>query len=173
MRICIVSDSHDRSALLARAVRDAADQGAEAVLHCGDVIGPNTLRAALDCGIPLHVVHGNNLGDPLALSRLAVAFQGLLTYHGDEARIDFAGRRIAMVHYPHYGHALACTGDWDLVCCGHDHRACISQVTHVCGGTSWLVNPGTIAGIGAPATYVLGDLARMEFSVATLDADEI
>jgi len=33
MKICIVSDSHDRSAPLARAVRDAAAQGAEAVLH--------------------------------------------------------------------------------------------------------------------------------------------
>ena len=172
MKICIVSDSHDRSAPLARAVRDAAAQGAEAVLHCGDVIGANTLRAALDCGIPLHVVHGNNLGDPLAMSRLAAASRGRLVYHGDDARIEFAGRRIFMVHYPHYGHALACTGDWDLVCCGHDHRASIARGAHVRGGTCWLVNPGTIPGIGAPPTYVLGDLARMEFSVTTLEADE-
>jgi len=64
MKICIVSDSHERSAPLARAVREAVAQGAHAVLHCGDVIGTNTLRAAMDCGIPLHVVHGNNLGDP-------------------------------------------------------------------------------------------------------------
>ena len=172
MKICILSDSHDRSALLARAVREAAAQGAEAALHCGDVIGANTLRAALDCGIPLHVVHGNNLGDPMAMTRLAVASAGRLEYHGDEARIELAGRRIFMVHYPHYGHALACTGDWDLVCCGHDHRASIAKVAHVRGGTTWLVNPGTVAGIGAAATYVLGDLAHMAFSVMTLETGE-
>lgn len=172
MKICIVSDSHDRSAPLARAVRQAAEQGAEAALHCGDVIGANTLRAALECGIRLHVVHGNNLGDPMAMTRLAAASAGRLVYHGDDARIELAGRRIFMVHYPHYGHALACTGDWDLVCCGHDHRASISEVAHVRGGTTWLVNPGTVAGIGAAPTYVLGDLARMEFSVVTLQSGE-
>ena len=171
MKICIVSDSHDRSAPLARAVREAAAQGAQAALHCGDVIGANTLRAALEYGVTLHVVHGNNLGDALAMSRLAAASRGRLVYHGDDARIELAGRRIFMVHYPHYGHAMACTGEWDLVCCGHDHRASISSIAHVRGGTSWLVNPGTIAGIGAPATYVLGDLARMEFSVVDIEVD--
>lgn len=172
MKICILSDSHDRSVPLERAVRDAEAQGAEAVLHCGDVIGANTLRAALEYGVPLHVVHGNNLGDTLAMTRLAEASDGLLVYHGDDARIELAGRRIFMVHYPHLGHAIACTGDWDLVCCGHDHRASIAKVAHVSGGTTWLVNPGTVAGIGASPTYVMGDLARMEFSVATLEADE-
>jgi putative phosphoesterase len=171
MIICILSDSHDRSLPLARAVRDAADQGAEAVLHCGDVISANTLRSAMECGIPLHVVHGNNLGDTQAMTRLAEASLGQLVYHGDDAHVEFAGRRIFMVHYPEYGHALACTGDWDLVCCGHDHRASIARIAHVRGGTTWLVNPGTIAGIGAPPTYVLGDLSRMEFSVVTLASD--
>lgn len=172
MKICIVSDSHDRSASLARAVCEAAELGAAAVLHCGDVIGANTLRAALDCGIPLHVVHGNNLGDPLAMGRLAAASRGRLVYHGEDARLELAGRRIFMVHYPHYGHALACTGDWDLVCCGHDHRASIARVAHVRGGISWLVNPGTVAGIGAPPTYVFGDLAQMDFSVVNLEAKQ-
>lgn len=108
----------------------------------------------------------------MAMTRLAAASAGRLIYHGDDARIELAGRRIFMVHYPHYGHALACTGDWDLVCCGHDHRASISEVAHVRGGTTWLVNPGTVAGIGAAPTYVLGDLARMEFSVVTLQSGE-
>ena len=172
MKICIVSDSHDRSAALAQAVRAAAAQGAEAVLHCGDVIGANPLRAALDCGIPLHVVHGNNLGDTLAMSKLAAASRGRLVYHGGDARIKLAGRQIFMVHYPDYGHAFACTGDWDLVCCGHDHRASITRVAHVRGGSTWLVNPGTVAGIGAASTYALGDLKRMEFSLLTQTPDQ-
>ena len=63
MRICILSDSHDRGPLMAAAVAAARDEGAEAVIHCGDIIGGNTLRASLKLGLPIHAVHGNNLGD--------------------------------------------------------------------------------------------------------------
>ncbi len=33
----------------------------------------------------------------------------------------------------------------------------------------WLVNPGTVAGLAAPATWVLADLAAMRFEIHTLD----
>jgi predicted phosphodiesterase len=82
-----------------------------------------------------------------------------------DARLDLAGRRIFAVHYPEYGHAMACTGDWDLVCCGHSHHAGVECVSNVKGQTTWLVNPGTVAGISAPATWVLGDLTTMRFEI--------
>ena len=43
MKICIVSDSHDHSDLLAAAVESAHAHGAQAVIHCGDIIGASTL----------------------------------------------------------------------------------------------------------------------------------
>ena len=49
MKICIVSDSHDRADALARAVHEAKAQGAEAVIHCGDLIGAQTIKPALAC----------------------------------------------------------------------------------------------------------------------------
>ena len=64
MKICIVSDSHDRAPMLAAAVASAKEAGAEAVIHCGDLIGAMTLRPLMQLGLPVHVVHGNNLGDP-------------------------------------------------------------------------------------------------------------
>ncbi|MDH4189965.1 MAG: metallophosphatase family protein [Betaproteobacteria bacterium] len=168
MKIAIVSDSHDRADLLERAVREAAAAGAQAVVHCGDVIGANTLRAAARIGLPLHVIHGNNLGDPTALYALAQESCGLVRYHGADARLTLADRRVFVVHYPEYGHAMACTGDWRLVCCGHSHRAAIDQVRNVKGTLTWLVNPGTVAGLAAPATWVLGELETMSFAIRTL-----
>ncbi|MGE5638568.1 MAG: metallophosphoesterase family protein [Clostridia bacterium] len=168
MKICILSDSHDRGAPLADAVARAKEAGAQAVIHCGDVIGTQTLRAALELGLPTHVIHGNNLGDPISLSRWARERPGLLAYHGPDARLELGGRKVFVVHYPEYGYAMACTGDWDLVCCGHSHVAGIEQVTNVKGGKTWLVNPGTVAGLSAPATWVLGDLAAMRFELHTL-----
>jgi putative phosphoesterase len=168
LKICVVSDSHDRAELLARAVREGTAAGAEAVIHCGDVIGANTLRAASRLGLTLHVIHGNNLGDPAALYALAHEAGSVVRYHGADARLELAGRRIFVVHYPHYGHAMACTGDWDLVCCGHSHKAGIERVANVKGGKTWLVNPGTVAGLAAPATWLLGDLETMRFEVRGL-----
>ena len=168
VKLCIVSDSHDRADPLAEAVRRGAAEGAAAVIHCGDIIGTQTLRAAMRVGLPLHVIHGNNLGDPVSLCRWARESDGKLFYHGADARLDLAGKRVFVVHYPEYGHAMACTGDWDLVCCGHSHVAGVARVSNVKAGTTWLVNPGTVAGLAAPATWILGDLAEMRFEVREL-----
>jgi len=168
MKVCIVSDSHDRADALARAVREAAALGAEAVLHCGDVIGAQTLRASMQARLPMHVIHGNNLGDPMMLHRIAASSGGFMQYHGPDARIELGGRKIFLVHYPDYGFAMACTGDWDLVCCGHSHKLEVRDVANVRGGRTWLVNPGTVAGLAAPATWILGDLAAMRFEAHTL-----
>jgi putative phosphoesterase len=166
MKVCIVSDSHDRGPMLAAAVAAAKAEGAQAVVHCGDLIGVNTVKASLKLGLPLHVIHGNNLGDLVALARMACDSEGQLRYHGRDATLALAGRRIFVTHYPHYGHAMACTGDYDLVCCGHSHAPEVRQQAHVKGGSTWLVNPGTVAGLGAPAaTWIMGDLATMTFEV--------
>ena len=168
MKICIVSDSHDRAEALATAVHDAATEGAVAVIHCGDLIGTQTLRAALGVGLPMHIIHGNNLGEPVALARSARESAGQLAYYGADARLELAGRRIFVVHYPEYGHAMACTGDWDLVCCGHSHVAGIDRVRNVKNSQTWLVNPGTVAGLAAASTWVLGDLDTLRFDIKTI-----
>lgn len=174
MKICIVSDSHDRSEPLAAAITTAQAAGAEAVIHCGDLIGANTLRASLKLGIPIHAVHGNNLGDMIAINNLMKKSNGLLTYHGMDATLELGGRKIFVTHYPHYGHGMACTGDYDLVCCGHSHVAEVLTIPNVKGGLTRLVNPGTVAGIHAPGivaplTWIMGDLEKMTFELHELE----
>ncbi len=172
MKVCIVSDSHDNRFLLGAAVRDALARGAQAVLHCGDVVAPTTLRILQPIGLPVHVIHGNNMGDTYAMARLGHDPDTVIHYHGQDAGLELAGRRIFLVHYPHYAQAMATTGDWDLVCCGHDHRAVLETVTTVRGTTCHLVNPGTVGGVGAPPTYVLGDLETMTFDLFDVPVDE-
>ncbi len=173
MKICIVSDSHDRSEPLAAAIAAAQSAGARAVIHCGDLIGANTLRASIKLRLPLHVVHGNNLGDPMAIHSLAEKSDGILRYYGQDASLELGGKRIFVTHFPHYGHAVACTGDYDLVCHGHSHAAHVGTQPNVKGGKTWLVTPGSVAGIEAPGvaadrTWILGDLARMQFEIHRL-----
>jgi predicted phosphodiesterase len=155
--------------MMAAAVAAAAAEGAEAVIHCGDIIGGNTLRASLKLGLPIHAVHGNNLGDPVSIARIAHNSDEQLHYYGQDATLTLGGRRIFLTHYPHIGHGMACTGDYDLVCCGHSHETEVRQQPNIKGGLTWLVNPGTVAGLGAPsATWILADLADLSFEIRQL-----
>jgi len=173
MKICLVSDSHDHRRLLASAVEDARRHGAQVVLHCGDLVAPSTLHSITKLGLPIHVIHGNNAGDLFHLSRVAHESKGQITYYGQDAALTLAGKRIFMVHYPHYAKAMAATGDYDLVCNGHEHKARIEEITNVKGGKTLRLDPGTVAGIGSRPTYILGDLETMKFEIRDVPLEEI
>jgi hypothetical protein len=172
MLIAVVSDSHDRAEPLAQAVAEAKRAGAQAVIHCGDVIGAHTLRPLVAMGLPVHVVHGNNLGDFAAMAKLCAGSGGVLTYHGQDAELSLGSRRIFVTHYPRQARAFACTGEFDIACCGHDHRASVEHVANVAGRHTWLVNPGTVAGLGGAATWLLADLETLRFEVRAVQAAE-
>ncbi|MEJ1340014.1 MAG: metallophosphoesterase family protein, partial [Candidatus Sedimenticola sp. (ex Thyasira tokunagai)] len=55
MKVCILSDSHDHIPLLDAAAAEAKAKGAEAILHCGDVVAPSTLKCLNKHGLPVHV----------------------------------------------------------------------------------------------------------------------
>lgn len=173
MKICILSDSHDNLNLLRDAVADASERGAEAVLHCGDVVAPSTLNVIKPFGLPIHVIHGNNTGDLFTLHRIAEKSGGQLHYYGQDAGIELDDRKIFIVHYPHYAEAMAATGDWDIVCCGHDHKVRIEWLNNIKGGKTLFVNPGTVGGIGAIPTYILLDLQSMEYEVVELASEQL
>ena len=169
MLVCILSDSHDHIPLLRKAVNQAKEQGAEIILHCGDVVAPSTLKAVLDVDLPIYAIHGNNTGDMYMLSRIAHGSEGKLHYYGQDASFNLADRRIFIVHYPHYAKAMAATGDYDLVCCGHSHKVQIEWINNVSGGKTLLCNPGTVGGVGAKPTYLMGDLDDMQFSLCEVE----
>ncbi|MBT5229241.1 MAG: metallophosphoesterase family protein [Methylococcales bacterium] len=171
MKICILSDSHDNRAVFKQAVTEAVNQGAEAILHCGDLVAPSTLSVIKDIDIPIHVIHGNNTGDLHALSNLAHRADRNIIFHGQDASIKLAGKSIFIVHYPHYAQGMATMGKWDIVCCGHSHKAKIETINNVNHEQTIILNPGTVGGVGNPATYIMGDLSLMNFDIKTLDAE--
>ena len=172
MKICILSDSHDNRALLSGAVAQAAALGAEAVLHGGDVVSPSTLSVLEPFGLPVHVIHGNNAGDLVTLMCMTGRKGTHIRYHGPDMDLELGGRRIFMVHYPHYARGMAALGEWDLVCCGHSHRTLVEKVPNVQGGETVLVDAGTVGGVAAPPTWVFGDLETMDFRVLPVAAAE-
>jgi putative phosphoesterase len=152
MKIAILSDTHDNIWKLAEVLEDAGRAGVEAALFCGDFCAPFTLKQIGE-GIdgPVHVVLGNNDGDVLFLSRIANGLDNV-TLHGPFAYLALDGRQIAVNHYPQIARDQALSGQYDLVCHGHDHEANVERV-----GDTLLVNPGEVMGRLGTSTYAVYD----------------
>ncbi len=159
MRIAVLSDTHDNIWKIEAAAEHL--QQAEAVLHCGDLCSPFVIKRLVQAlgDRALHVVWGNNDGDPYAISRVASAFPGV-TLHGMLARLELGGVRVAMNHYPEIAQDLARSGQYGLVCYGHDHTLHQSEIDGCV-----LLNPGEMMGMNGRSTLALVDLPAMEVKI--------
>jgi putative phosphoesterase len=152
MKLAILSDAHDNIWKLAELLEDVGRSGAEALLFCGDLCAPFTLQQIGEAFAgPVHVVQGNNDGDVLLLTRIAGGLDNV-TWHGLFAYLEFDGRQVALNHYPQIAHDQARSGQYDLVCHGHDHMANVES-----HGASLLVNPGEVMGRFGKSTYAVYD----------------
>lgn len=158
MKLAICSDLHDNLWVLEKALPGMAQ--AEAMVFCGDLCAPFSLKA-LSEGFhgPLHVVWGNNDGDKWLMTETAHEV-GNVTIHGEIAELDFNGYRVAAVHYPRIGRALARSGMYDLTCYGHDHLQHYERV-----GAGLLLNPGELMGRFGRVTYAMVDTVARQVQV--------
>ena len=158
MKIVVMSDSHDNIWKLDRAA--PAITSAEAVIHCGDICSPFMIRrlGELAGDRPTHVVWGNNDGDPLLIRSVANGFPSI-QLHGQVAEIDLGGKRLAVNHYPIIARGLARSGDYDIVCYGHDHTRFEGRE-----GDCLLLNPGELMGLKGPSTLATVDTDALQVS---------
>jgi putative phosphoesterase len=152
MKLAVLSDSHDNVWRLAEAMPHL--QAADAVVHCGDLCSPFMIRRLGDGleGKPIHIVWGNNDGDPFLIAKVSQAYPGI-QLHGQLATFEAGGLKIAVNHYPELARGLATSGKHDLVCYGHDHIA-----HHEWVGACLLLNPGELMGLNGRSTLALVDL---------------
>ena len=115
MRIVLLSDTHSprRWKRCPSAVARVLD-GADAILHAGDVCLPETLDELAEFG-PVHAVRGNNDGPDVAAWGAPETLQ-----------LNFDGLRVAMVHDSGQANGRGARlkaqfPDADLVVFGHSH----------------------------------------------------
>jgi len=161
MKIAVLSDCHDRLENLEKALARAEE--AEVALFCGDYCAPFTLKALAE-GFdgPVHSVFGNNDGDAFLLLRIAKQ-AGNVTFHQPMANLELGGRRIAVVHYPEFGEALALSGKYDAVFSGHNHTA----ETKMLRSTLW-GNPGEVMGRFGKPSFGIYDTSTNTFQIAEI-----
>jgi len=107
-------------------------------------------------------VFGNNDGDVFLM--LAIAKQvGNVTFHQPMARLELGGKRIAVVHYPEFGEALALCGKYNAVFSGHNHTAEVQTFGHTLWG-----NPGEVMGRFGQPSFGLYDTDNNTFEIVRI-----
>jgi putative phosphoesterase len=153
MRVGILSDTHDQVDRTSRAVALLAREGAEVLLHLGDLCGPDVVYAC--AGQPAYFIWGNNEVDLDAL-RAAIRQIGGTCLEWD-GEITLTGRRIAMTHGDRPGsYRRLLESSPDYLLSGHSHVP--HDHRH---GSTRCINPGALHR-AARHTVALLDLAADE-----------
>ena len=169
MKLAILADIHDHVWTL-RAALGAITTTCDALLCCGDLCSP-FIVSLLATGFrgPIQGVAGNNEGDwRQIMLNAATANQtrgpaAQLTFAGQFFQGEFGGKRIAINHYPDIAKAIATSGQYDLVCFGHNHQYELCP-----GATTLALNPGTLMGYN-PLTA--GEVKEVPATFAIYDTD--
>jgi len=164
MKIAIISDSHDNITNIYKFLDYAKKQNVEMIIHCGDVCAPSVLKELGEKFLgQIHIVYGNVDGDKDMMEKIAKGFD-YVTIHGIVGEIKVDDKKIAFTHYPDKGRELAESGKYNYVFYGHNHKPWQELV-----GNTQLINPGTLAGLFAKATFALWDTNEREPKLILLE----
>lgn len=156
MKIAILSDIHDHVWTLRAALRQLGE--VDQLICCGDLCSPFIVALMAEgFGGLIHIIEGNNDGDWRRISQQAARFSQV-HLQGEFFAGEIDGKRIAASHYPEVALPVAQTGQYDLVCYGHNHQFTIARQ-----GSTLTLNPGTLLGYDPihqrdiPATFIVYD----------------
>lgn len=153
--LAILSDTHDQVANLQAAINYCNGHGVDVVAHCGDLISPFMLKQLSRFNGPVHLIYGNNIGDQRSIADRCGRDFPNISHHGIVGKFSVDGYRVAMVHYPQQAVELASRAIYDIVCCGHSHKAVVKRYEK-----SLLINPGALLGENAEAGFALVDFTN-------------
>lgn len=159
MRIAILSDIHDNLWKLSAALK--AVESTDLLICCGDLCSPFVIDELAKFPRDVHIVFGNNDADLYRIASKASKNPNL-HLHGELFQTTVEGKRIAVNHFDYLARPMAKSGDYDVVCFGHNHEFEISQER-----SCLLINPGPIMGAkfssgrweNTASTFVIYDVA--------------
>ncbi|MBN1553522.1 MAG: YfcE family phosphodiesterase [Phycisphaerae bacterium] len=141
MRIGILSDTHGKSQRLAKALETFKQHGAEAVVHCGDILTGEDVALLGGFAGPAYLAAGNM--DKHALPYLTEAAKTAgVTFAADFLAVPLGdGQHLAVTHGHHETllEELIRGGQYAYVCHGHTHRRRNERY-----GPTRVLNPGAL-----------------------------
>jgi len=138
MILGVFSDTHDNVSAARAGIKTLRANGAEFLIHCGDVGGQHILD--LLAGIPSAFVWGNNDFDRPLLKGYA---EGLgIQCCDDFGHLELGGRQVAIMHGDNLRHLAKITEGnirYDYLFVGHSHVPSDERVGH-----TRIINPGAL-----------------------------
>lgn len=135
--IGIVSDTHENTRLITKAVKIFKERAPEFVIHCGDIVSPPVLERF--AGLKVKVVYGNNDGERSGLRKKCQE----LGFHEitDTLEFEHLGKKFFVNHgtNPASIQKAIDTQTYDYILHGHTHQ-CRDELI----GLSRVINPGAL-----------------------------
>jgi putative phosphoesterase len=156
MKIGIITDTHDRQALLKKAIEVFAEHHVDCVLHAGDITSPSSAQALASIDhARLIAVFGNCDCDSSSLESVVSSYRGEI--HRGIYKCNIGHKKLLMAHDPRALGDMPITGDFDLIVYGHTHVQDIHRQ-----GNTLIINPGQ-------SWAVILDLDSMEYETIYLE----
>ncbi len=140
MKIGILSDSHGKTGRLGRAARELAACGAEALVHCGDIVTADSLARLAETHLAVYAVAGN-MDKHLAPLRGEAKALGV-HFHSEMIEVPLGDSRYLVALHgddEQLLNELIDGGQFPFICHGHTHRPRDEQVRGV-----RVINPGAL-----------------------------
>ena len=169
MKIGIISDIHDHIWNLHAALEGMQEDGIEELICLGDLCSPFIARELGEKFTGnIHLVFGNNDGDQFRITKLFAKYGDRVQLYGEFVSLELGGLLIACHHFDNIAREIAESGNYHVVCFGHNHQHEISEV-EVEGENVYLINPGTLMGV----KFENGEAVRVSPTYAILDTEKM
>lgn len=161
MKIAILSDIHDNIWNLKRVLKEIKE--VEAIIFCGDMGSPASAKLLFSLNVPIYAVFGNVDGAHFEITNWVKDNAPHVKLFKVLGEIELGNRRIAFCHYPKFAKALAFTGKYDVVFCGHKHSPSVEKI-----GKTLLARPGEIMAFHGKCNFGIYDTEKNEMEIKEL-----
>jgi len=110
MKIGVISDTHRKVKMAKKALNLLIKDGAEFIIHAGDIVELDTLELLKNCGLRYVAVYGNN-------DAHLAEFHSKYNLVQEPHYFKLANTKFKLMHMPYY-----MTPDVDVVIFGHTHE---------------------------------------------------
>ncbi|MEX0933250.1 MAG: metallophosphoesterase [Candidatus Paceibacterota bacterium] len=151
MKLALLSDSHNNTHNLEKAVAEANKRSCDVLIHSGDLMEPSYIDLLREFKGNVIFVFGNNDNEKEEIRERSKGSNVLVAGDFYDGVID--GQRVYVTHYPESAKIAFLSGSYDVVVFGHTHQKMTEAL-----GEKILINPGEIYGRRMePASWAIYD----------------
>jgi putative phosphoesterase len=165
MKIAIISDTHDNSTNLIKALTLINQKEVSALIHCGDVTNIETFKIILNYfNKSIYLSLGNGDDFKIFNNFLSQKKNSQIQIFNEFGEFNLNNLKIGISHFPEVvKNILQNNNDYDFIFYGHTHKPWEEKENKTI-----ILNPGNLAGLFYKPTFAIIDLLNFEKNLIIL-----